>query len=186
MKILIAEDDAVSRLILEKTLSNWGHAVAAAETGSQAWALYRAGEFRLVVSDWMMPEIDGLELCRKVRSLKRRDYTYVILLTAKSDKASYLEGMEAGADDYLTKPFDADELKVRLRVAERILNLQADVETLRGIIPICAWCHKIRDDDRLWQSAEEYFGKHAEVDFSHSICPECREKQMAGLAKPTT
>jgi CheY-like chemotaxis protein len=174
MNILIAEDDAVSRMILEKTLTNWGHAVVATETGSQAWALYGAGEFRLVISDWMMPEIDGLELCRKIRILARKDYTYVILLTAKSGKSSYLEGMQAGADDYLTKPFDADELN------------QSDVETLRGIIPICAWCHKIRDDDKLWQSAEEYFGKHADVDFSHSICPECREKQMAGLTKPKT
>lgn len=183
MKILIAEDDAVSRLILEKTLANWGHAAVAAETGSKAWALYRAGEFRLVISDWMMPELDGLELCRKIRSLDRKDYTYVILLTAKTDKSSYLEGMEAGADDYLTKPFDAEELRVRLRVAERILTLQADVETLRGIIPICAWCSKIRDDDKLWQSAEAYLRKHAEVDFSHSICPECRERQMSGVLK---
>ncbi len=186
MKILIAEDDAVSRLILEKTLTNWGHATVSAETGGQAWANYRAGEFRLVISDWMMPEIDGLELCRKIRSLDRRDYTYVILLTAKTDKSSYLEGMEAGADDYLTKPFDVDELKVRLRVAERILTLQADIETLRGIIPICAWCSKIRDDDKLWQSAEAYLTKHAEVDFSHSICPECSDKQMSGLLKKKT
>ncbi len=183
MKILVAEDDAVSRLILEKALQNWGHSVTACDSGAAAWALYRAGEFRVVISDWMMPEMDGPELCRKIRSLKRSDYTYVILLTAKTGKENFLEGMEAGADDYLTKPFDADELKVRLKVAERILTLQADVQTLQGILPICAWCRRIRNDEQLWQTTEEYLKSHADVDFSHSICPECADKQKAQLAK---
>ena len=181
MKILVAEDDAVSRLILEKTLQGWGHSVTTCDNGQAAWALYRSGEFRVVISDWMMPEMDGPELCQKIRSLKRSDYTYVILLTAKTGKENFLEGMEAGADDYLTKPFDADELKVRLSVAERILSLQADVQTLRGILPVCAWCHKFRDDERLWKTAEEYLKSHTEIDFSHSICPECVEKQKAQL-----
>jgi len=183
MKILVAEDDAVSRLILEKTLQGWGHSVTSCDSGSAAWALHRAGDFRVVISDWMMPEMDGSELCRKIRMLKRSGYTYVILLTAKSGKENFLEGMEAGADDYLTKPFDADELNVRLKVAERVLSLQADVQTLRGILPICAWCQKIRDDERLWKTAEEYLKSHTEVDFSHSICPECAEKHKAGLVK---
>ena len=183
MKILVAEDDAVSRLILEKALQNWGHSVTACDSGAAAWALYRAGEFRVVISDWMMPEMAGPELCRKIRSLKRSDYTYVILLTAKTGKENFLEGMEAGADDYLTKPFDADELKVRLKVAERILTLQADVQILRGILPICAWCRRIRNDEQLWQTTEEYLKAHADVDFSHSICPECADKQKAQLAK---
>ncbi|HXF49701.1 MAG TPA: response regulator transcription factor [Verrucomicrobiae bacterium] len=183
MKILVAEDDAVSRLILEKTLTGWGHAVAACDNGAAGWSLYRSGEFRLVILDWMMPEMDGPELCRKIRSLKRSDYTYLILLTAKTGKENFLEGMEAGADDYLTKPFDADELKVRLHVAERILSLQADIQTLRGILPICAWCKKIRSDKALWQTAEEYLKSHTEVDFSHSICPECAEKQKELLVE---
>ncbi|MGH8003147.1 MAG: response regulator [Limisphaerales bacterium] len=183
MKILVAEDDAVSRLILEKALQNWGHSVTACDSGAAAWALYRVGEFRVVISDWMMPEMDGPELCQKIRTLKRSDYTYVILLTAKTGKENFLEGMEAGADDYLTKPFDADELKVRLKVAERILSLQADIQTLRGILPVCAWCHRFRDDERLWKTAEEYLKSHTEIDFSHSICPDCAEKQKAGLAQ---
>ncbi len=181
MKILVAEDDAVSRLILEKTVQGWGHSAIACDSGTAAWTLYRTGEFRLVISDWMMPEMDGPELCRKIRSLQRTDYTYVILLTAKTGKENFLEGMEAGADDYLTKPFDADELKVRLSVAERILSLRADIQTLRGILPICAWCKKIRNDGALWQTAEEYLKSHTEVDFSHSICPACAEKQKSQL-----
>ncbi len=183
MKILVTEDDAVSRMILEKTLAGWGHSVTTSDNGAAAWVLYRSGEFRAVISDWMMPEMDGPELCRKIRSLQRSDYTYVILLTAKTGKENFLEGMEAGADDYLTKPFDADELKIRLKVAERILALRADIQTLRGILPICAWCKKIRNDQALWQTAEEYLKTHTEVDFSHSICPECVEKQKAQLSK---
>ena len=127
--------------------------------------------------------MDGPELCRKIRSVKRSDYPYVILLTAKTGKENFLEGMQAGADDYLTKPFDADELKVRLKVAERILSLQADVETLRRFLPICAWCNKVRNDKELWQTAEEYLKSHTGVDFSHSICPECAEKQKTRLTK---
>ncbi|MCI0330903.1 MAG: response regulator transcription factor [candidate division Zixibacteria bacterium] len=183
MKILVAEDDAVSRLILEKALQGWGHSVTSCESGKAAWGLYQAGEFRVVISDWMMPEMDGPELCRKIRSLERSDYTYIILLTAKTGKENFMEGMESGADDYLTKPFDADELKIRLKVAERILSLHADVETLRTFLPICAWCRKIRNDRQLWQTAEEYLQTHAEVDFSHSICPECAEKQKAQLVE---
>lgn len=183
MKILIAEDDAVSRLILERTLNGWGHSATSCDNGGAAWALYRVGDFRVVISDWMMPEMDGPELCRRIRSLKRTDYTYVILLTAKTGKESFLEGMEAGADDYLTKPFDADELKVRLKAAERILTLQTDVQVLRGILPICAWCKRIRNDQAFWQTAEEYLKSHADVDFSHSICPECAEKQKEKLVE---
>lgn len=183
MKILIAEDDAVSRRILEKTLQNFGYLVTACEGGEEAWTNYRGGDFRLVISDWMMPELDGLALCRKIRSFKRPDYSYIILLTAKGGKQNYLEGMEAGADDYLTKPFDADELRVRLRVAERILALQSDVQALRMIIPICAWCKKIRNDEKLWRSVEDYIQTHVSVDFTHSICPDCAEKQKALLMK---
>jgi DNA-binding response OmpR family regulator len=181
MKILIAEDDAVSRRILEKVLINWGHAVTACEGGAEAWGHLEKGEFRLIISDWMMPEFDGLELCRRVRSQKRKEYCYFILLTARTGHQNYMEGMDAGADDYLTKPFNFDELKARLRVAERILSLQSDIQTLRTILPICAWCKKIRDDSTLWQSVEEYLTSHTDADLSHSICPECFEKQVAGL-----
>lgn len=183
MKILIAEDDAVSRRVLEKTLQNWGYTVTACENGSVAWAMYLAGQFTLVISDWMMPETDGLELCRRIRASKRLDYCYFIILTARTGRQSYLEGMEAGADDYMTKPVDVDELRARMRVAERILALQSDVQTLRGILPICAWCKKIRDDATLWQSLEEYIAHHTMADFTHTICPQCSEKQILEFNK---
>src|SRR5256712_10089975 len=124
MKILIAEDDRDSRELLCWILQKLGYQAVAAENGKEAWELFRRGRFRLVISDVLMPELDGLELCRRVRKHKQSKYTYFIIITALIGKKDYLEGMEAGADDFVTKPFDPDELKARLRVAERIISFQ--------------------------------------------------------------
>jgi DNA-binding response OmpR family regulator len=126
MKVLIAEDDLDSRELLAWILKKLGHEVVTAQDGKQAWDVYKHGRFRLVISDLLMPELDGLELCRLIRAAHHTKYTYIILLTALIGKKEYLEGMEAGADDFVTKPFDADELRARLRVAERILSIQSD------------------------------------------------------------
>jgi two-component system, cell cycle response regulator len=123
MKILIAEDDTTSRLLFSATLKKLGHNVTAVEDGRKAWDAWRQDDYPLLISDWMMPDIDGLELCRMVREEHSLQYTYVILLTAMDSKGSYLEGMDAGADDFITKPFDEELLAARLRVAERILGL---------------------------------------------------------------
>ena len=127
MKVLIAEDDKDSRELLSWFLQKLGYQVVAMENGKDAWDAFRKGRFRLVVSDLLMPDIDGLELCRRIRAHKQSKYTYIILLTALIGKKDYLEGMEAGADDFVTKPFDPDELKARLRVAERIISFQEQV-----------------------------------------------------------
>jgi len=124
MKVLIAEDDRDSRELLAWLLEKLGYSVVATENGGEAWNAFRREKFRLVVSDLLMPEMDGLELCRRIRSMKHIKYTYIILLTALIGKKDYLDGMEAGADDFVTKPFDPDELKARLRVAERIIAIQ--------------------------------------------------------------
>jgi len=124
MKILIAEDDRDSRELLTWILQKLGHQVVATTNGKEAWDTFRHGRFRLVISDVLMPEIDGLELCRKIRGHKQSKYTYIMIITALIGKKDYLEGMEAGADDFVTKPFDPDELKARLRVAERIISFQ--------------------------------------------------------------
>jgi two-component system, cell cycle response regulator len=127
MKVLIAEDDQDSRELLSWLLQKLGYQVVAAANGKDAWEAYRKGRFRLVISDVLMPEVDGLELCRKIRRHKQSKYTYIIIITALIGKKDYLEGMEAGADDFVTKPFDPDELKARLRVAERIISFQEQV-----------------------------------------------------------
>src|SRR5262245_26312080 len=124
MKILIAEDDQDSRELLSWLLEKLGYQVVATENGREAWEAYRRGRFRLVISDLLMPDVDGLELVRRIRAQKQPKYTYIILITAIIGKKDYLEGMEAGADDFVTKPFDPDELKARLRVAERIISFQ--------------------------------------------------------------
>jgi two-component system cell cycle response regulator len=124
MKILVAEDDRDSRELLSWLLQKLGYQVVATENGKEAWEAYRRGRFRIVVSDLLMPDIDGLELVRRIRAQKQQKYTYIILITALIGKKDYLDGMEAGADDFVTKPFDPDELKARLRVAERIISFQ--------------------------------------------------------------
>ncbi len=133
MKVLIAEDEGDSRELLSWILEKMGYEVVSTENGKEAWDAYRRGRFRLIISDLLMPDMDGLELCRKIRAHRQQRYTYIILLTAVIGKRQYLEAMEAGADDFITKPFDADELKARLRVADRILAIEAQVKDLEAI-----------------------------------------------------
>ena len=124
MRILIAEDDAVSCTILRRAVEKFGHECLAAEDGQKAWEIYRENpEVDAIISDWMMPGMDGLELCRKVRGEERGGYTYFIFLTALGDRNHLLMGLEAGADDYLSKPLDRDELQVRLISARRVTEL---------------------------------------------------------------
>ena len=124
MKILIAEDEPVSRRLLQSYLQKWGHEVVVTTDGLQAWQMFEQGEFPLVITDWMMPEMDGVDLIRRIRQAERSFHVYIILLTGRSQKEDVVEGMEAGADDFVTKPFDRDELRVRLRVGERVCELE--------------------------------------------------------------
>jgi signal transduction histidine kinase len=128
MRVLIADDDPVSRHLLRSHVAAWGHEVTVAENGARAWELFTAGGFPIVISDWLMPEVDGLELLRRVRAAPRPTYVYFILLTVLAQKEDLVHGMEAGADDFVTKPFDRDELRVRLRAGERILRLEQTLE----------------------------------------------------------
>jgi signal transduction histidine kinase len=124
MQILVADDDAVSRRLLQAQLQRCGYEVATAADGDEAWRSFEAGNFPLVLTDWMMPGLDGVELVRRIRAAGRPGYVYVILLTARSQKEDVVEGMEAGADDFLTKPCHPDELRVRVRAGERIIRLE--------------------------------------------------------------
>jgi two-component system cell cycle response regulator len=118
LKVLIAEDDAISRMILKKSVEKFGHECLAAENGEKAWELYQnTEEVDVIISDWMMPGIDGPEFCRRVRVMNTGLYTFFIFLTALGDKEHLLEGMQAGADDYLAKPLDREQLQVRLIAA---------------------------------------------------------------------
>jgi sigma-B regulation protein RsbU (phosphoserine phosphatase) len=127
MNVLIAEDDPVVRRILQGYLAAWGHDVTAAADGVEAWERFERDEFAIVISDWMMPGMDGPELVRRVRDAARPGYSYLILLTSKSRREDLVRGLEAGADDFMAKPFDRDELRARLRTGERIIELERDL-----------------------------------------------------------
>jgi CheY-like chemotaxis protein len=195
--VLIAEDDPVSQKLLQTTLKRWGYEVTAVSDGASAWEALQAPDGpRLAVLDWMMPEMDGSEICRRARECEHCKSVYIILLTARQANEDRVSGLQAGADDYLTKPFDRDELRARVEVGERVLNLQqqlADrvkeleaslehIKQLQGILPICCYCKSIRSDEKIWRKIEDYISAHSEVDFSHGICPDCWEtvvnKQM--------
>jgi len=128
MKILIAEDDPIFKAILENNLKKWGYQIVSTSDGRQAWDIIKKPDCpNIVISDWMMPEMDGLELCRNVRALGAPRYVYFIILTAKGEQQDILQGLEAGADDFLTKPIDYIELKYRIRIGERIIGLEEKV-----------------------------------------------------------
>src|SRR2546422_251030 len=188
MKILIAEDDPVSRRVLEATLTRWGYEVTTTSNGSEAWEALAAPQApRLAILDWMMPEIDGVEICRRARGRPGSGPLHNILLTARGRKEDVIAGLQAGADDYITKPFDHEELRARVQVGVRLVELQsmltdrvaeleealARVRQLRGLLPICSYCKKVRDDRNYWQQVEQYVSMHADVKFSHGICPDC-------------
>lgn len=190
MKILIAEDDPISNHILKTTLVKWGHEVVSTQNGAEAWEQLQPEDApSIVILDWMMPGMDGLEVCRRVRQSQRSIAPYIILLTANHGVDQLVMGMDAGADDYLTKPYHRDELRVRINVGARIIELQArlaarvreleatleHVKHLEGILPICSYCRKIRDESDEWQSVESYVVTHSQALFSHSICPSCYE-----------
>ncbi len=177
MKIIVAEDDLVSRERLTHALSRLGHEVHAFVNGREAWEAYCSGNARVIISDWMRPEMDGLEFCRAVRKEKNKDYVYFILVTAlRTDSTDYDRAVEAGVDDFLVKPLDADSIWRRLFVAERILNYTVQIKQLKDLIPICMYCKKIRDDSDYWQSIENYIHEHTGSDFSHGICPDCYDQ----------
>ncbi len=179
MKILAVEDDAVARAILRQALRRLGHDVVEAADGEHAWELLQTDPARVVVSDWMMPRSDGLDLCRRIRRRTDADYIYFILLTGR-DATSENEktAADAGVDDFLTKPLDFSELWMRLRVAERILRYTTQVRQLEQMLPICSYCKKIRDDQNYWQQIEGYISERTGSDFSHSVCPDCYQRVL--------
>ncbi len=193
MKILIAEDDLTTRRRLEVILTKWGYEVISCTNGKQAWdRLQDVNAPKLAILDWIMPEVEGIEVCRRLREIDTENPVYVILLTTQKRKEDIVRGLEAGADDYIKKPFEQDELQARIRagcrvlqlqekLANRIKNLQSSlqhIKTLQGILPICSYCKKIRDDQNYWEEVEEYVVKHSNADFTHSVCPGCYDKHV--------
>ena len=195
MKILIAEDDVTSRRILEAILGKWNYEVIATSDGLEAWqALQTDNPPPIAIIDWMMPGMDGVEFCRRLRQAQTLTPTYVILLTSKRQQEDVVVGLQAGANDYIRKPFEREELRARIGVGERVIELQtalADrvkkleealikIRTLQGLLPICSYCKKIRNDQDYWEQIETYVTDHSQAEFTHGICPDCLEKHIKG------
>lgn len=178
MKVLVVDDEPTSLALAAKAVRSLGHDAVALDSSQEAWAHYQNGGVHIILSDWMMPGMDGLEFCRKVRGYKARIYPYFILLTSRATSEDFQEGMAAGADDFLNKPVDAVELMIRLRVAERIVAFGEQLELLKEILPVCMYCRKIRTDGDYWERFEAYFSKYKETQFSHGVCPECYKEHV--------
>jgi sigma-B regulation protein RsbU (phosphoserine phosphatase) len=196
MRILVAEDDAVTRRILEVTLGRLGWDVVTAPDGNAAWRALETLKGKdapeLAVLDWMMPGLEGIEICRRLRATPGFELVYVILLTSRGGKEDVAQGLAAGANDYIAKPFDPVELEARVRVGERMVKLQsslaarvteleealAHVRRLQGLLPICSYCKKVRNETNYWEQVDSYLTSHSEVELTHGICPQCLETQM--------
>lgn len=196
MRALIADDDRIATEILAHALQRMNIDVAVANDGGAAWDLLTAGDGpSLAIIDWMMPTVDGPELCRRIRQDAAHAHMYVILLTGRDDRKDVVAGLDAGADDYIVKPFDPDELRARVQVGIRVLTLQerlADrvaelqdaltrVKRLQGLLPICSYCKRIRGDDQYWQQVDAYIVEHTDAQFTHGICPPCSKKLLAEI-----
>jgi DNA-binding response OmpR family regulator len=191
MKVLVADDNPGFLYALEAELTRWGYEPIVANNGQTAWQVLEGDDAPpLAILDWMMPGLNGPELCTKIRELAKDEPPYLILLTARMSKEDTVQGLQAGADDYVTKPVDFHELQARVHTGQRIVTLQqhlarrvreleqalAQVRQLQGLLPICAYCKKIRDDQNYWQQVETYISTRADVRFSHAICPDCLER----------
>ena len=201
MQILIADDDAISRRLATHALTGCGADLSVAEDGNAAWLhIQKRRQSMVLILDRQMPGMDGLDVCRRARLLPAFPPLYIVMVTSASDTADITAGLDAGADDYVVKPFNAAELKARTQVGMRVAALQesmarrlseleqalANVKQLRGLLPMCAYCKKIRVDDKYWQQLEGYLSDHSDAEFSHGICPECFPSVLDGIRNEFT
>jgi len=198
VRVLVADDDPLARRLLEVTLTRSGYEVLAVADGVEAWdVLHGQDSPTLALLDWMMPGLTGVDVCRKVREATPRCPIYLIVVTSKGQTEDVVNALRTGADDYITKPFEIEELRARLAVGERLVTLQqqladrvraleealAHVQQLQGLIPICAWCGQVRSDGNYWEQVESYLAKRSGLQFTHAICPPCRVKASAPLRR---
>jgi len=194
MKILIADDELVSRTLLEDYLRYWGYVPVPVGHGKEALEVLKGPDAPpIAILDWMMPYLSGPEVCQAVQALKQATPPYLILVTSKADKRDIVRGLQAGAQDYVTKPYDTSELQARVDVGRRMVQLQQllgqriaeleeatrQIRQLRGLLPICCRCKKVRDDDGYWSEVETYISGHTDTKFSHSFCPDCYQMAIS-------
>ncbi len=199
MRVLLAEDETVTRRLLEAQMTRFGFEVISVADGLVAWNLLQSPDApSLVVLDWNMPGLDGPDVCRRMRESTRSGYTYMLLVTARNAKSDVVQGLSAGADDFISKPVDPDELHARLRTGERIVRLEQTlgrqvkelqaaaehVRELQGMIPICMHCKRIRNQSQIWEKVETYIEQRSDAKFSHALCAECLDTHYPDTEKP--
>lgn len=189
IRVLVADDDRIATKIMASLLPADRFDVTVVHDGETAWTHLQCARPQLAILDWEMPGADGIELCRRARATPECAGIYIILLTGREGRANLIEGLGAGADDYVTKPFDREEIQVRVQVGARVAVLQqgladrvqelqnalATVRQLEGFIAICSYCKRIRSDAQQWEQMEHYISGHSHAQFSHGVCPECFE-----------
>lgn len=193
MTILVADDHETNRRLLAAILTAEGYEVMEAKDGGEAVAALNSANGPLVgLIDWQMPVLVGTEVCRNVRAGPNGHLLFLVLVTARDSSQDIVAGLQAGANDYITKPFDNAELVARVRVGVQMVELQqslarrvrdledalTQVKQLKGLLPICGYCKSIRDDTDYWQQIDQYIARHTEVNFSHGICPDCFDKHL--------
>jgi sigma-B regulation protein RsbU (phosphoserine phosphatase) len=193
MKILLADDDLDTLQALRVLASGWNYEIVTASDGLRALAvLLDRHPPMLAILDSVMPGMSGPEVCRKARAALGSRPLHIILLTVLTRETEMEDGLGSGADDYMTKPFSPRELLARIRAGERVIRLQEDlsrrvreleeaisrVKALEGLLPICMYCKKVRDDHNYWEQVESYVGKRSGARFTHGICPECEAKHI--------
>jgi phosphoserine phosphatase RsbU/P len=188
LKVLLAEDSREQREYLEILLGDWGYPVAAVQDGEEAWRLLQSPDApALLLLDSDMPGLTGPQICRRLRDTRSNKARHIILLTARATPEDVETGLDAGADDFVAKPFNEMELRARLRAGERHVLLQEElgrrvieveaaltrIRQLEGILPLCSYCKRIREGERAWQPLESFISRRSKAKFSHDICPDC-------------
>jgi phosphoserine phosphatase RsbU/P len=177
MKVLVCDDDRVALKKTELLLQKMGHEILPFQDSHEALvALTSPNPPKLAVLDWMMPKFSGLDICRRVRANSNLISIYIIILTAKDQPDDLAEAFEAGANDFIRKPVEPIEFRARVTAGTRIVSLESELKTLTGLLPICAWCKKIRLEDQDWMKIEEYVENNSYATFSHGGCPDCLAK----------
>jgi CheY-like chemotaxis protein len=196
LRVLIAEDHAATRFMLTALLERHGYDVEAVEDGKRAAEIMMEADGPTVaLLDWMLPDMTGPEICRALRANPDQRFVYLIIVTARETVEDLAEAIDAGADDFVRKPYDPVEILARLRSGRRIVELEHrlssriseceealdNIRRLKRLLPICMYCKKVRDDSQYWQEIEHYIHAQTGTDFSHGICPDCMDEVRAGL-----
>ncbi|MFP4175765.1 MAG: response regulator [Planctomycetota bacterium] len=197
MDVMVVDDEMGTRTAVTGVLENTeNYNVTAVGDGAAALEAIQVGPVPpLIIMDWIMPGFDGVQLCRKIRSMEFCESPYILMLTVRNNRENLVRALDAGADDYMVKPFDPDELRARLRAGKRIVQLQhrlarrvnelkeaaRHIRDLEGLLPICSFCKRIRDGNDDWHDFPNYINQHTDITLTHGVCPDCIKEHYPGL-----